>query len=34
MDGGAWWGTVHGVVKSRSNQSSHFHFEALVACKK
>ena len=32
MDGGAWWATVHGVVKSQtqlSNFSFTFHFHAL-----
>ena len=26
MDGGAWWATVHGVVKSRTRLHFHFHF--------
>ena len=27
MDRGAWWGTVHGVAKSRTQQrDEHFHF--------
>jgi len=32
MDGGAWWATVHGVVKSRTrlnNFTFTFHFHAL-----
>ena len=32
MDGGAWWGAVHGVAKSRarlSNFTFTFHFHAL-----
>ena len=32
MDGGAWWATVHGVAKSRtqlSNFTFTFHFHAL-----
>ena len=32
MDGGAWWATVHGVTKSRTQLSdftSPFHFPAL-----
>ena len=32
MDGGAWWASVHGVVKSRtrlSNFTFTFHFHAL-----
>ena len=32
MDGGAWWATVHGVVKSRTRLSHFtftFHFHAL-----
>ena len=32
MDGGAWWATVHGVVKSRTRLSDFpftFHFHAL-----
>ena len=32
MDGGAWWATVHGVTKSRTQLSdftSPFHFHAL-----
>ena len=30
MDGGAWWATVHGVVKSRTQLSDFtFHFHAL-----
>ena len=29
MDGGAWRGTVHGVVKSRTQLHFHFHFYAL-----
>ena len=32
MDGGAWWATVHGVMKSRtqlSNFTFTFHFHAL-----
>ena len=32
MDGGAWWATVHGVVKSQtrlSNLTFTFHFHAL-----
>ena len=32
MDGGAWWATVYGVAKSRtqlSNFTSTFHFHAL-----
>ena len=32
MDGGAWWGAVHGVAKSRkrlSNFTFAFHFHAL-----
>ena len=32
MDGGAWWGTVHGVAKSwtqLSNFTFTFHFHAL-----
>ena len=32
MDGGAWWVTVHGVIKSRtrlSNFAFTFHFHAL-----
>ena len=26
MDGGAWWAAVHGVAKSRTRLSDHFHF--------
>ena len=33
MDGGAWWATVHGVAKSRTQLSNftffHFHFQIL-----
>ena len=32
MDGGAWWATVHGVTRSRtqlSNFTFTFHFHAL-----
>ena len=32
MDGGAWWATVHGVAKSRTQLSDFtftFHFDAL-----
>ena len=32
MDGGAWWAAVHGVAKSRAQQSDFtfsFHFHAL-----
>ena len=32
MDGGAWWATVHGVVKSQARLSDFtftFHFHAL-----
>ena len=32
MDGGVWWATVHGVAKSRTQQSDFtftFHFHAL-----
>ena len=32
MDGGAWWATVHGVAKSRTQLSDFtftFHFHAL-----
>ena len=32
MDGGAWWATVHGVVKSRTRLNDFtftFHFHAL-----
>ena len=29
MDGGAWWATVLGVVKSWSNFTFTFHFHAL-----
>ena len=32
MDGGAWWATVHGVAKSRTQASDFtftFHFHAL-----
>ena len=32
MDGGAWWAAVHGVTKSRTQQSDFtftFHFHAL-----
>ena len=30
MDGGAWWATVHGVAKSRTQTSDfHFHFHFL-----
>ena len=32
MDGGAWWATVHGVTKSRTQLSTFtftFHFHAL-----
>ena len=30
MDGGAWWATVHGVTKSRTQLSDFtFHFHAL-----
>ena len=32
MDGGAWWATVHGVMKSRTRLSDFtftFHFHAL-----
>ena len=32
MDGGAWWGAVHGVVKSQTRLSDFtftFHFHAL-----
>ena len=32
MDGGAWWGTVHGVARSRtrlSNFTFTFHLHAL-----
>ena len=32
MDGGAWWATVHGVAKSRTQLSNFiftFHFHAL-----
>ena len=33
MDGGAWWATVHGVAKSRTQLSDFtftFHFHALT----
>ena len=26
MDGGAWWAAVHGVSKSQTQLSDHFHF--------
>ena len=26
MDGGAWWATVHGVAKSRSDTTEQLHF--------
>ena len=26
MDGGAWWAAVHGVVRSQTQLSDHFHF--------
>ena len=32
MDGGAWWGTVHGVAKSRTRPNDFtftFHFHTL-----
>ena len=29
MDGGAWWATVHGVVKSRTQLHFHFYFHHL-----
>ena len=32
MDGGAWWATVHGIAKSRTQLSDfpfNFHFHAL-----
>ena len=31
MDGGAWWATVHGVAKSRT-QLSDFHFHFSLSC--
>ena len=30
MDGGAWWATVHGVAKSRTQLSDFTHSQALV----
>ena len=29
MDRGAWWATVHGVAKSRTQLSEHFYFHQM-----